>query len=200
VVARRRVLRDLDDVAFGDVCVDLADIVRDDYKADLVVGIADGGAYVAESMAPHLPGPPAVAIVKSQRPATAMKQRMKVRAVLRRLPPKLAGRLRMLEVSVREHLLRPRPNGSGDHTLWLTVDEDVTSAIRSADRVLVVDDTVDSGRTLTAVTGLVQSLQPDLEIRVAVLASTFRHPRIRPDYCLFERTLLRFPWSLDAAS
>lgn len=67
-------------------------------------------------------------------------------------------------------------------------------------RILVVDDAVDSGATLRTVIATIRSTWPDAEIRSAVLTVTRSRPLILPDYTLYPRgTLLRFPWSLDAA-
>ncbi len=43
-------------------------------------------------------------------------------------------------------------------------------------------------------------VNPLAEVRTAVLTSTWRRPPVVPDYLLFQRTLLRLPWSFDAST
>ena len=75
------------------------------------------------------------------------------------------------------------------------------AALENARRVLIVDDTVDSGKTLLAASEAVRrAIGEDVQIRTAVITSTWRNPPVRADYCLYDRTLVRFPWSFDAVA
>jgi hypoxanthine phosphoribosyltransferase len=183
---------DLDQARFEEACRALAGVTAG-YEPDVLVGIATGGAVVARSLTPHLPGEPPAVVVRLRRPATGVKERLRADRLLRRLPTRVANLLRWIEVELRERFLRPTaPEGASD------VGPEVRRAIAGAERVLVVDDTVDSGRTLTAAVEIVRDAAPDTEVRTAVLTSTWRNPPVRPDYCLYDRVLLRFPWSLDS--
>jgi phosphoribosylpyrophosphate synthetase len=161
------------------------------------VGILTGGAYVADAMVPHLAGPPETALVDLRRPSTGIKERLKVGRLLRSLPPATANALRRLEVETRERFVRHKASPS-PADLRESADPRFVAAVRSANRVLVVDDTVDSGRTLTAAVELVRCAKAPVDIRTAVLTSTWKDPPVTPDYSLYDRTLLRFPWSFDA--
>jgi hypoxanthine phosphoribosyltransferase len=186
----------LSDGEFQQACKALAGAVSE-YQPDLVVGIVTGGAYVADAMVPHLAGPPDTTLVDLRRPSTGVKERLKVGAVLRSLPPTVTDALRRFEVETRERFVRVKPPPSASDARQ-SVDTGFLAAVRSANRVLVVDDTVDSGRTLTAAVGLVRSTQAPVAVRTAVLTSTWKEPPVKPDYSLYDRTLLRFPWSFDA--
>lgn len=181
---------------FADVCVDLAREVAD-FESDLVVAVPTGGRHVAAAMLPLLPSEPAYAEVTARRPATLIKERLPVGILLNRMPEPLLWRLRLLEVGARERLLRTRHE---PRYLDLAAAEELRRLTPHPQRVLVVDDTVDSGRTLVSVQAVVRAALPDAVVRSAVLTSTWRNPPVRPDYCLFDGTILRFPWSLDGGA
>ncbi|MDE7407207.1 MAG: hypothetical protein K2M76_02200, partial [Muribaculaceae bacterium] len=63
----------------------------------------------------------------------------------------------------------------------------------------VVDDAVDTGTSLSIALRKLHELCPQAEIRTAALTVTTPDPVVRPDYTIYNnRTLLRFPWSMDA--
>lgn len=181
---------------FVEICLELAATVHD-YAPDLVIGIERGGARVAEEMLEAL-GQPEYVAVRVQRPGTQAKSSLRLGGVISRLPRIVTEHLRWLEVEVREQALRTDRSPAGAE--WAGSDE-LLSALtfsRSFQRIVVVDDTIDSGRTVTVVREALRRTCPGAEVRIAVLASTWRNPPVRPDYCLHDRTLLRLPWSLDA--
>lgn len=80
------------------------------------------------------------------------------------------------------------------------IDKECINAIKASKYILVVDDAVDSGNTLMAVKETIESLDSDVEIRTAAITVTTSAPAIIPDYYIYHnRTLIRFPWSKDAA-
>jgi hypoxanthine phosphoribosyltransferase len=182
------------------MCARLADRIRP-FEPDLVVGIATGGADVAEAIAASLGGTP-VAIVKSQRPGTLIKQSRPVSRVLSSLPERLANFARWFEVEYREvaYYLRVRRHGEdrSDPQNRIVEPELLADAVARAARVLVVDDTLDSGQTLRGVVDAVREANPGAQVRTAVIATTWRRPPVHPDYVLQPRLLLRLPSSFDA--
>lgn len=193
---RRPLHRDLYAGDFTDVCVQLAEAVGE-FRPDLVVGIETGGARVAEGMVATLDHPDQVN-VRVQRPATKVKSRLGVGRLAGRLPRAVVDRLRWAEVELREALVGSRPSPVESMACDLLATTRLRDAAADARRILVVDDTIDSGRTLSVVRRAVEMANPGAQIRTAVLASTWRKPPLEPDYCLFGRTLLRMPWSFDA--
>lgn len=167
------------------------------FAPDLVVGIETGGARVADAMVEGL-GAPRLVGVRVQRPATKLKSRLDLGRFFSRLPRGVVDHLRWAEVEMREAMLRDRPAPVESAAGSLLATSGLQEAAVDARRILVVDDTIDSGRTLTIVTRAVEMVNPAAEIRTAVLASTWRRPPVQPDYCLYGRCLLRMPWSFDA--
>jgi hypoxanthine phosphoribosyltransferase len=118
--------------------------------------------------------------------------------VLRMLPQRIAYLLRWLEVAVRERLLRPKAEPiPPEETL---PDPTSRELVARAERVLVVDDTVDSGRTLVNATAAARHFNPTCVIQTVALASTWRRPPVEPDYLVHPRTLIRFHCSMDTRS
>lgn len=184
----------LSEPEFQDACRRLADISRS-VEPDVIVGLATGGVYVAEAMQDHLPAPVELVTLRLRRPGTAVKEYLRSDVVLSRLPRRLSYLLRWLEVAMRERMLKRSP--SADLTPTEVPDPDDRVTLERAARVLVVDDTIDSGRTLQAATSTIRSHNEHCIIRTAVLASTWRKPPVAPDFLIYPRTLVRFHWSLD---
>lgn len=189
--------RDLYAADFDALSSDLAKAVRD-FEPDLVIGIETGGARVADAMLAHLADADYVA-VRLQRPATRLKSHLRIGSVVSRLPRPVADAARWLEVEARELALSRRPRHVEAAARELLATTSLARAAATAVRIIVVDDTIDSGRTLSTVSAAAVLARPTADVRTAVLASAWRNPPVRADYCLLDHTLLRMPWSHDAA-
>lgn len=187
----------MDRVAFERACGQLAELVED-FAPDAVVGIATGGAYVAEEMVRSMPGSPILTDVRVSRSSTKLKQRLSAGAVLKRLPEWLTDRLRWLEVAMRERFVGTRPKSQEVVDATLHAHPELAEQLAGAQRLIIVDDTIDSGQTLILARSVIEQVAPGAEIQTAVLTSTWKRPPVRPTYCLHERTLVRFFWSFDA--
>lgn len=203
-------VRRVDPDDLRDLCQDLADRVRD-FDPDVVVGIATGGADIAEHLVEALDGRPRLVITRSQRPGTRLKQRPLFSRLLKALPERLADPARWLEVEYREaryYLDRRRRRsaradvtggqGRPERTSRIENPELLAAAVAGAARVVVVDDTLDSGDTLVGVTRAVEVANPGAQVVTAVIATTWRRPPVQADHVLHPRMLLRLPSSFDA--
>lgn len=171
-------------------CVCLEDVISNDFHPDLVIGIAEGGAKVAQLMFKDLPH----LSVKLQRPGTPAKQRaVNVMNIVRKLPDSLKNGLRIAEAVMLE-LKGRKKNAIAFSPVNINLPE-------NARNIIVIDDAVDSGTTLSAVLEGVRKAANEskgTDIRSAVLTVTTRKPLVMPDYFIFNNhTLLRFPWSAD---
>jgi hypoxanthine phosphoribosyltransferase len=69
----------------------------------------------------------------------------------------------------------------------------------NAEKILIVDDAVDSGATLSAVIEAIAKLPGKRNVRTAVITVTASDPAVMPDFFIYNNhTLIRFPWSADA--
>lgn len=173
---------------FGEVCQRLADKVAE-WHPDILVGIVTGGEIVARNMAKSI-SQTTLHTVKLQRSTTARKS--SVRKLLKLLPTSLADRLRIMEARKAER----RPHKVHEPLISSQLEHALKENPKG--KVLIVDDAVDSGDTLLSVVKAIQRIVPDAEVKSAVLTVTTSKPAISPDYSIWnDKTLLRFPWSLD---
>lgn len=177
-------------------CAHLQDIVEHEYAPDVIVAIAEGGIPIAELMFRDIPH----YSVKMQRIGTPLKKRFgSVLKCARLLPTPLKDLLRMGESFVLSRLKSRR--GAGLSTLNTSelekeLKKDGTNS--RFKKILIVDDAVDSGVTMHAVTESIKQLMPSSEVRCAVITQTTSKPMISPDFTVYDNlTLVRFPWSTD---
>jgi hypoxanthine phosphoribosyltransferase len=191
----------LDRRRFDDMCAELMRHVSKDRRPDALIGIRTGGLVVAEAMAKAAGGDMPVLAVTCRRPSSRHKPTSStVRRMVANLPRPLLDQLRVIEHAVLTR--KPPAAPQGDYRF----DEDelneldtwmASSGARPS--LLIVDDAVDSGTTLSVVLSAVRSLAPHgATIRSAAITVTTERPLALPDYALYHRQLCRFPWSLDA--
>lgn len=172
-------------------------VERSGFRPTHVVGIVTGGAVVVDRMRAALPRDVRTVEVSMARPGTEMKRRSATSRLLARLPYAVTDRLRVLEAAV---LARRNGEDGPQHATGLS-PEDTEKLGRIAGspdaRVLVVDDAVDSGRTLAAVAGRLRDRAGADRVKTAVIVQTQRDVALAPDYRLFDGVLCRFPWSND---
>jgi hypoxanthine phosphoribosyltransferase len=196
----RRPVVTFDRNSFAAACARLMDVACGQERPQLIVGIPTGGMFVAEAMsdaASYLPVFP----LTCRRPSTRHKSAPGLKSLVRSLPRPLLDRLRLIEHAI---LTRrpPAPPAEGS----FRIDEQELAHLRDAIEaagpkasILVVDDAVDTGSTMSVVMGAVRRLAPDTAIiRSAAITVTTENPLISPDHALYSRQLCRFPWSLDA--
>jgi uncharacterized protein len=194
-------VRTLNQGDFDAACASLMRAVLQDYDPTLLIGIRTGGLVVAEAMARSIERVPLVMPLTCRRPSTAAKSRLPMlHKVLARMPRDAVDTMRILE----HRLLAPRRQRLAkvphvDRTEAAVIAALLQNAL-SSQRVLVVDDAIDSGVTLATVIELLRGTCPEnTDIRTAVITVTLEQPRITPDYSLYNGVLCRFPWSFDAA-
>lgn len=161
---------------------------------EVVVGIATGGAHIAERMAEIRGEDDSLMIVKRQRASTGRKAKILGR-VVRTLPTGINWQLRRIESGVRERLHRLSRQSPANTSSVISQKAVDCGDVRN---VLVVDDAVDTGDTLRTVVTFVREQFPGADVRTAVLATSFAAPGFAPDLSLRQRAMLRGPWSLDA--
>ncbi|WP_292943885.1 phosphoribosyltransferase family protein [Olleya sp. UBA1516] len=162
---------------------------------DLVVGILSGGGHVLEAIKQH----PNVKsslfeVVTLQRQSTNVKQRF-LKPVLSILPYSILNWLRILESnSVKAKISNLNLEKLQDNTIAFDTRNTIAKPIKN---ILIIDDAIDSGKTMFVVKSNLQQKFPKAKIKIAVLAWTIDSSIIKPDYYLYNNTLLRFPWSND---
>ena len=176
----------LDNEAFADACHRLQQAVEaSGYRPDMVLSIVTGGLYVGNGM---FAGTPHLSTIL-RRPTTSLKTRL-ARSIVAALPRAVQNRLRIAEAEILKRHVVPKALPE----VHLPFDSGC-----GARRVLVVDDAVDSGRTLAAVLAAVRQVLPQAQVRSAVITVTTDTHSAAPDYDLGpDPTLVRLPWSMEA--
>lgn len=160
-------------------------VAKSGFEPDLVVGIANGGAFPAFIVAEALGRP--CRFFRVQRSSTGVKQalafaRVPLGSWLLRRPAKFASRYLDRRLSRTRTISRPSFEGV------------------ESGRVLLVDDCIDTGASIALVRSVLEKHHPG-ELRTAVLSWMTKHDSVglhavRPDFYL-NRTLPAYPWSLE---
>lgn len=197
----RGLIHNLDQSRFVGACGSLMHQVLASYRPAVLVGIRTGGLVVAETMTRSLAEQIPVLPLTCRRAATGMKARLKLLPrILAAMPRPAVDRLRWLEHRMlstrRRNATKPQQI---DHAEAAMIGQHLAQS-PAPQRVLVVDDAIDSGVTLSTVLQLLrQACPPQTEFRTAVVTVTLAQPLVEPDFVLYRGVLCRFPWSFDAA-
>lgn len=188
----------LNNKGLQDAAISLNNLIFKDFIPDIIIGIRSGGYVVAEIMAKEAPHKPILLAISRRRTSTQTKSKIKgLKNILGLLPYAVTDRLRIWE----HKKLNRKPASEAKP---FVPDADELSALKAAlqtqknNKILIIDDAVDSGATMKAVLDLVQSVADSAcLIRSAAITLTTEHPLIQPDYKLYKNVLIRFPWSFD---
>lgn len=173
-------------------------IQTDEFTPDIILGIATGGIYISqpikecfEAMKWH----GLYAEIKLSRQTTKIKKKINIKSILQKLPYPILNLLRILEVTLFEKTKLKQYNPNKESRV--DVPQNLQEKIKNATSLLLIDDAIDTGTTVLAIKNVIESLNPRIHIKVAVLTVTHNHPYIEPDYTNYRRTLLRCPWAED---
>lgn len=186
--------------AFDEACAALMQLVVQDGWPDALIGIRTGGLYVAEAMAKSVGFTVPVMSLTCRRPSTAAKSKFGlVKKIVSGLPRPVVDRLRVIEHA----MLTKKPQGTRPENYSfdqseVAILEDWLREAGPNPSIVVVDDAVDTGTTLSLVLDAVSNRAPGGQVRSAVITVTTAKPWATPRYTLYRRQLCRFPWSLDA--
>lgn len=186
--------------AFDGKCAELGRTVKTHHPGafDATVAIRTGGSRVCDSMAgvlseDYLGERHEVSI---RRPSTKKKDGF-IGRILPLFPRPLLDMMRIAEawtLNLQNRL--HKPDQSADATLGNGLAAILSD--RNTPEILIIDDAVDSGRTLAAVVRSILKANPNAKLTSAVITVTTSRPEVKPDFSLYSNhTLIRFPWSKD---
>jgi hypoxanthine phosphoribosyltransferase len=200
-IARSAGVVSFDGQRFAAVCAELLRRVDGDRRPDVLIGIRTGGLVVAEAMATAAGGDVPVLAMTCRRPSSRHKPRSStMRRLVATLPRPILDQLRLAEHALltRKSTAAPRAEYQFAESELNCLDAWIATAGKQPS-LLIVDDAVDSGATLSVVLDAVRRRAPlAAAIRSAAITVTTERPLAIPDYALYYRQLCRFPWSLDA--
>jgi hypoxanthine phosphoribosyltransferase len=195
-------VRTLTPTALDEAARALYEQARAALAPNLVVGVRTGGYVVAERMLAAAGANVTLLPITCRRPSTGKKNRMGfVKLALKQLPRVVNDRLRIIEHKILTQRKTPQPVAFTPDAQELGVLRAHLAQAGAQARVLIVDDSVDSGATLQAVERIVrEAAAPGGRVETAAITVTTSAPLLQPTYSLYRYVLCRFPWSLDFAA
>ncbi|OEK08778.1 hypothetical protein A8C32_00430 [Flavivirga aquatica] len=183
----------LNNETFFEKCSEL--MSRVDFKPDTIVGILNGGGYVVNGIKKGKEFESVqFKLIKLQRD-NWLKNVFLIKLVLSVLPCKISDRLRIFESKKAKKVINKL---NLDQLSNYNIDFHLKSTPnQSSQNILIIDDAIDTGRTMFIVKNNLNRLFPNSQIKTAVISWTIENSIIQPDYYLFKNTLVRFPWSKD---
>ncbi|MDG5800522.1 phosphoribosyltransferase family protein [Marinilabiliaceae bacterium ANBcel2] len=184
---------------FDKGCEELANMVTDSFMPDIVFGILTGGGVAGRKIYEEIKKKKDDLLYEEvliQRSSTRIKKGLAVKSYLGRLPQPLLNILRNIEVELLElkaKIVKPKRHG-----LKPLKESTVNLLNKKELKILIIDDCIDTGATIQLLKshiGNVSKLNHD--IKVAVFTVAHRKPIEEPDYTIYRRVLLRFPWACD---
>lgn len=168
------------------------------YYPMIIIGIATGGVYISRPIKGKFienNWNGKYYEIKLSRKSTETKKKFQIKNILTKLPYFLLNRLRMLEVCIFETLKSKKYDPSKEDNIILS--EDLIEAIKSVDTILLIDDAIDTGSTILAIKNVIREINPNIDMKVAILTVTHNKPYVEPEYTLYRRVLIRCPWAED---
>lgn len=173
-----------------------------DWKIDsskiLILGIKEGGVHLAEDVYDFLTFESGnevdLKFIKCQRPSTSLKKKSNLRKQVLEFMFKISPVFVLDILRNIEHYFLTSKEIEFNREVILEDEID----FNKYDKILIVDDAVDSGVTLVEVSKFVeQSNTINSLIKSLAVVVTSNNSIINPDYYLYKDVLIRFPWSLD---
>ncbi|MEO2058483.1 MAG: phosphoribosyltransferase [Mesonia sp.] len=169
-------------------------IQKIDFEPDVVIGVLNGAYYLVQLFKDQESFSEVKFYnIKLQRQQESFKKKKTFNIILKLLPYWALNKLRILEskrdkkslakISKKKLLLK---------SLHLPITFDSTYK-----RVLIVDDALDTGKTMFVLKNNLKKVFSNSEIKVAVIAWTIENSIVKPDFYIFKNILVRFPWSKD---
>ncbi|MGG4548000.1 phosphoribosyltransferase family protein [Rossellomorea marisflavi] len=189
-------VKTLDNNTFEDYCVQFATRIHREFKPDLIIGIKNGGAIVAKEMLKHeIFNDVEYDELILQRTSTKAKNKFKISSVLKLLPYSITNYFRIVESVHNEKIYmkeRKRKNLKS-----VVLSQTMSNKIKKSMNILVIDDAVDSGRTMLSVKRAFENINSNLTIKTAAITVTYKEPLLNPEFYMENGVLIRFPWSND---
>ena len=181
----------LNKASFSTKCNELCS--RLDFQPDLVVVVLEGGGHVVNEITKTL-NSKHVVFIKLKR-KTRLKEYVLIGYLLKILPDKLLNKLRLYEsLKAKKSIDSLNLDELSKQSLEYNLENIDLNKIKT---ILIVDDAIDTGKTMFVVKNNLGSVLPNAEIKTAIISWTLESSIVKPDYYLFKNVLVRFPWSKD---
>lgn len=191
---------------FDELCFKLAnEVISDDYKPDVVIGIKNGGAIIAKEVLKYLniTCKPKYYELTVQHRCTKRFEKIHIDKLFGLIPKSILNAMRIGQISFYEFLY-VHFNYIRKYYIEENLNKDLQFYLHQGGRkILIIDDAIDSGQTMNRANiyiswfGLPMPGHKPNQIKFAVATTTYKDPLIKPHYSLYKRTILRLPWAFD---
>lgn len=164
------------------------------FSPDMVVQVLNSGVYLGDELKKIQKFKDVCYVkVKPKRDRGFIKQSFLFDLIVKILPYKFLDKLRVYESDqVKNSIDKIDLNELSKITIDLN-----HLAKQKKQNILIIDDAVDSGRTVFLIQNNLKKQYPNAVIKTAVLSWTLGNSIIKPDYYIYKDILVRFPWSKD---
>lgn len=172
-----------------EICKKLALQIRNsDFKPSLILGIKTGGEKIAKILFNELQLENCDLDFCHPIRKSSLNKKSRFKQILKYLPLFFLNWLRKLEV-----MIFFKKNLRDD---FLSIE--FPDKLDKYERILLVDDAIDSGMTIKKIIEGVKSRNSNVLLKTAVITSTQKQPIVIPEFYIYNQTIIRFPWSIDA--
>lgn len=171
------------------VCRKWCEKVKAQYSPEIVIYIARGGYIIGRAMEAGFQVP-LIGIGASRQVNSLKEYCFPVLAVL---PRRLCNKLRKMEIRSNVHQKKQERKISFHSEISKIKNPQIIK------KILLVDDSIDTGHSMEQVKQMVQQYFPQAEIKIFVLNEMLsQKPIIKADYNLYQDTMIRSPMSKDS--
>jgi len=168
-----------------------------DVAPDLVIGILNGGGYLVEAFKEDVHyKTKRFEQIKLQRVVESIKNNPILKILFKLLPYIILDKLRNHE-SIKDRKSIDSMNLVELANIKIDFKISSTSNNKLIKTILIIDDAIDTGRTVFVVKSNLKKVFPEVEIKIAVISWTLETSIITPHYYIYKNILVRFPWSKD---
>lgn len=161
------------------------DKINELYDFDLVIFIAKGSFIIGKTVA-DLKGVPLLEIFATRKGNILKKI---ISPLLKYIPKTVLIKMREKEVKSDYHTVK--------NDRKIDYDKEKYQQFLEKKRILLVDDSIDSGNSIILTSNAIKNIFPKSELKIATM-NVMKKSSIRPDYYLYEDTMICGPWSNDS--
>lgn len=179
---------ELIDLTLDDIlseCNKLHSKIIQNFNYDLVIFVAKGAYLIGKDLAELNDVP--LLVVSAKRKGNKIKKL--ISPLLKFVPNKILIKLREKENNSSYH--------ENNSERYVSFDEKIYSKFNEKKKILLVDDSIDTGNTIISVKESLEKYFYNSTIKIATI-NVMKKANIYPDYFLYENKLVRGPWSSDS--
>jgi hypoxanthine phosphoribosyltransferase len=166
-------------------CNDLYNIINEQYDYELVIFIARGSYLIGKYLS-ELNDVPLLEIYATRKGGKFKKI---IKPLLKIIPKKILIKLRKKEMKSSYHEI--------NNDRQISFDEKKYSEYKSKKKILLVDDSIDSGNTMKLAKQAIEQYFDNADVKIAVF-NVMSKATIKVDYYLYRDMMICGPWSNDS--